>query len=97
MENVLLTGCAGFIGSSTAIQLVKSGIKVMGVDNLNDYYDVRLKEWRLQQLANLSGCVFIRGDIEDRSLLESLFRDHEFDAVINLAARAGVRYSIENP
>lgn len=97
MDKILLTGCAGFIGYQVANELLQSGIEVVGIDNLNDYYDIRLKQWRLQQLANYDGFEFVEGDIEDRRLIGSLFQNHSLDAVINLAARAGVRYSIENP
>src|SRR4051812_8738405 len=90
---VLLTGAAGFIGSRTAERLLAEGHRVTGVDNFNDYYDVRLKEWRAAQL----GCEMVRLDIEDGAALDRLFAGRKFDAVINLAARAGVRYSMENP
>ncbi len=97
MANVLLTGAAGFIGARTAHLLLDRGCRVVGVDNLNDYYDVRLKEHRLQGLDARSGFHFVRGDIEDPELVESLFPGEKFDAVLNLAARAGVRYSMVNP
>ena len=91
---VLVTGIAGFIGAETARQLRDAGHEVVGCDNLNDYYDVRLKEHRLQSLA---GCEFHRLDIEDVEGVRRLFKQHKFDAVYNLAARAGVRYSMVNP
>ena len=94
---ILLTGCAGFIGARTTEILLDEGHKVVGVDNLNGYYDVRLKQHRLASLEVRDGFEFRPIDIEDRSALESLFRQHRFEAVINLAARAGVRSSIINP
>jgi UDP-glucuronate 4-epimerase len=96
MSNYLLTGVAGFIASKVAELLLEQGHTVVGVDNLNDAYDVRLKLWRLAQLEGLPGFQFHRLDITDRTALEELFA-LEFDAVINLAARAGVRQSVENP
>jgi UDP-glucuronate 4-epimerase len=96
MKKVLLTGVAGFIGAKTAEFLLKDGVEVVGVDNLNDYYDVKLKEWRLNQLKHPKFC-FKHMDIENKSELKDLFKTHDFDVVFNLAARAGVRYSLENP
>jgi len=96
-ETILLTGAAGFIGWETAKRLLSSGKQVLGVDNLNDYYDVRLKEYRLEDLKGYEKFSFYRADIEDLQALEGIFRENRIDAVINLAARAGVRYSIENP
>lgn len=97
----LITGVAGFIGSQVSRLLLKQDNEVVGVDNLNDYYDVRLKDWRISQLqclpqsANFS---FKKIDIENRDDISELFEEHKsFDAVLNLAARAGVRYSLENP
>ena len=92
----LVTGAAGFIGSQVATQLLRSGHHVVGIDNMNDYYDVRLKEHRLD-LIESPDFEFICGDVENTDLLTELFDRHEFTAVLNLAARAGVRYSIENP
>jgi UDP-glucuronate 4-epimerase len=97
INTVLLTGCAGFIGWETAKKLLDQGIGVIGVDNLNDYYDVRLKGYRLGDLRGRSGFVFHHVDIENLQVLDEVFRNNRIDAVINLAARAGVRYSIENP
>ena len=94
---ILLTGCAGFIGSNVAALLSEQDHEVVGIDNLNDAYDTRLKHWRLSQLDGLGGFSFTRLDLSDAGGLSGLFRDREFDAVINLAARAGVRQSIENP
>jgi UDP-glucuronate 4-epimerase len=96
-ETILLTGCAGFIGWETARQLLEQGNRVIGVDNLNDYYDVRLKEHRLHDLRGRRDFVFHHTDIENLGALDEIFRNSRIDAVINLAARAGVRYSIENP
>ncbi|EMB17757.1 NAD-dependent epimerase/dehydratase family protein [Rhodopirellula europaea] len=92
----LVTGVAGFIANRVAAQLLDAGHSVVGIDNVNDYYDVRLKEHRLEKLE-YENFQFVRGDIEDRKLLDAVFDEHDFDAVINLAARAGVRYSMENP
>lgn len=99
MATYLLTGCAGFIGSRVAAQLLAAGHTVVGVDNLNAAYDVRLKEWRLAQLQTQPGFVFHRLDVTDRADLRALFEQTAapFAAVINLAARAGVRYSVINP
>jgi nucleoside-diphosphate-sugar epimerase len=97
MEEVLLTGAAGFIGWKTAQILLNQGFHVVGIDNMNDYYDVSLKEHRLVDLQKHPNFRFIRGDIENLQFLDSVFNDHAIDSVINLAARAGVRYSMENP
>lgn len=96
MARYLLTGVAGFIASQVAVRLLREGHDVVGVDNLNDAYDVRLKEWRLKNLEGLDRLTFHRTDITDRGQLERLFSGG-YDAVINLAARAGVRQSVENP
>lgn len=93
----LVTGVAGFIASKTAQFLVEAGHEVVGVDNMNDYYDVRLKEHRLEALKKLPGFQFQKLDIEDVPALKKLFQEHKFDAVLNLAARAGVRYSMQDP
>jgi len=93
---VLVTGAAGFIGWKVCELLLEDGHRVTGVDNLNDAYDVRLKQWRLAQLLPRAGFEFHKVDICDLQGLRPLFKDG-FDAVINLAARAGVRYSVENP
>jgi UDP-glucuronate 4-epimerase len=99
MPNYLVTGAAGFIGSNVVKQLVANGDTVTGIDNLNDAYDVRLKEFRLRELQALDGFTFDRCDITDRPALARVFdqADDLFDGVINLAARAGVRPSVENP
>ncbi|MCC6882925.1 MAG: SDR family NAD(P)-dependent oxidoreductase [Verrucomicrobiales bacterium] len=97
MKTILLTGAAGFIGSHTARHLLDDGWQVVGIDNLNDYYDPRLKEHRITELQKREGFVFRHLDIEDLAGLESLFKEFRFESVINLAARAGVRYSMVNP
>ncbi len=95
--NVLITGAAGFIGSALALRLLDEGHKVCGLDNLNDYYDVNLKKDRLERLKSYSGFEFQLLDLADRPAMKALFDSHGFDGVVNLAAQAGVRYSIENP
>ncbi len=99
MKNILVTGAAGFVGWKTCEKLLTYGYQITGIDNLNDYYDIRLKNYRLEQLkkADYDNFAFHEIDIEDFSALEDLFSNKKYDAVINLAARAGVRYSIENP
>lgn len=97
MKKVFITGCAGFIASCTAKKLLSSGVEVVGIDNMNDYYDVRVKQFRLSELQGRDGFTFIEGDIEDVQLLKTIFSEHQFEVVFNLAARAGVRYSMENP
>jgi len=93
----MITGAAGFIGSTLAKRLLARGDKVTGIDNLNDYYDVSLKEARLARLTSFSHFSFIKADIADRDVISALFAGNAFDSVVNLAAQAGVRYSIENP
>lgn len=99
MAHYLVTGAAGFIGAHTSEMLIEQGHTVVGVDNLNDAYDVRIKEFRLRNLQKLSGFEFVRDDISDREILnrQSPITNLPFDAVINLAARAGVRYSVSDP
>jgi nucleoside-diphosphate-sugar epimerase len=99
MAHYLVTGAAGFIGARTASMLIEQGHTVVGVDNLNDAYDVRMKEHRLRKLQALHGFDFVRDDISDRDILnrQSPIVNRKFDAVINLAARAGVRFSVEDP
>ena len=94
---VLVTGAAGFIGFHTARALLDRGDHVVGLDNLNDYYDVSLKQARLAQLEGRNGFSFAKIDLADRTAMEELFESEKFDRVIHLAAQAGVRYSIENP
>ena len=95
--NVLVTGAAGFIGSAVAHRLLDRGNSVVGLDNLSDYYDVRLKEARLERLKAKAGFRFERLDIATRDRMGSLFSLNKFDAVVHLAAQAGVRYSLTNP
>lgn len=98
-KTILVTGAAGFIGSNLAKRLLKDvqGIKVIGIDNMNDYYDVRLKEERLKELSDYPSFVFIKGDISDRTTVNSIFDEYKPQIVVNLAAQAGVRYSISHP
>ncbi len=94
---LLVTGAAGFIGYHTARHLLERGDEVVGLDNLNDYYEVSLKEARLKQLAPYQRFRFVKLDIVEREALEKLFRDEPFERVVHLAAQAGVRYSLTNP
>ena len=94
---ILVTGAAGFIGSNLVSRLLHRGDQVVGVDNLNDYYDVRLKEARLARVQGQPGFRFERVALEDRAEMERVFGGGRFDAIVNLAAQAGVRYSLENP
>ena len=94
---ILVTGSAGFIGSHLAHRLLDRGDEVIGVDNLNDYYDVNLKEARLATLTAKAGFTELRQDIADRAVMAALFAEHQPERVVHLAAQAGVRYSIENP
>jgi len=94
---ILVTGAAGFIGSHTATRLLTRGDSVVGVDNLNTYYDVTLKEARIARLQQLPGFAFVRLDLADREGVAALFERERFDRVIHLAAQAGVRYSMTNP
>ena len=94
---VLVSGSAGFIGSALSIKLLNRGDKVVGIDNHNDYYNPALKEARLARHANHSNYTHIRMNLEDREEIAKVFKATNFDAVVNLAAQAGVRYSIENP
>jgi len=94
---VLVTGAAGFIGSHLSHRLLAAGHDVIGLDNLNDYYDVSLKEARLERLTGKSGFRFIKIDVADRAGMEQLFAEEQFDQVVHLAAQAGVRYSLQNP
>ena len=98
-RTVLITGAAGFIGANLALSILNQGgnTVVIGIDNMNDYYDVSLKEFRLEKLRQMNRFVFLRGDISDKGFLEGVFEEYRPDIVVNLAAQAGVRYSITNP
>ena len=104
-KTVLVTGAAGFIGANLVMELLRTVEKVhiVGLDTVNDYYDVSIKEWRLTEIANLAAnypdakWTFIKGNIADKALIEACFTTYKFDVVVNLAAQAGVRYSITNP
>ena len=102
-KKILVTGAAGFIGSNLVKRLLKEfeGVTIVGIDNMNAYYDVSLKEHRLEELDKTEKCsnkwIFVRGDIADKAAIDALFAEYQFDVVVNLAAQAGVRYSIENP
>ena len=97
VKKCLITGAAGFIGFSLSKRLLAEGIEVVGLDNLNDYYDVSLKESRLQILSKNDLFTFVKADMADRAFTAALFEEQRFDAVVNLAAQAGVRYSLDNP
>lgn len=105
MQTILVTGAAGFIGSNLVLELLRSlsPVKIIGLDNVNDYYDVSIKEYRLQQLDKCSAehadseWVFIKGNLADKALIDKIFADYKPSIVVNLAAQAGVRYSITNP
>lgn len=105
MQTILVTGAAGFIGSNLVLELLRSmsSVKIIGLDNMNDYYDVSIKEYRLQQLDKSSAehadseWVFIKGNLADKALIDKIFADYKPIIVVNLAAQAGVRYSITNP
>ncbi|MBR4469747.1 MAG: GDP-mannose 4,6-dehydratase [Erysipelotrichaceae bacterium] len=99
-KTILVTGSNGFIGSYLTMRLLKENenIHIVGVDNMNDYYDVAIKEYRLKKINDLNrDYTFIKGDISDKAFIDDLFEKYHFDLVVNLAAQAGVRYSIENP
>ena len=104
-KTIFLTGAVGFIGSNLVLELLKtkSPLTIIGIDNMNDYYDVSIKEWRLSEIQKCaeqhpdSTWTFIKGSIADKSLIDSIFNDYKLDIVVNLAAQAGVRYSITNP
>ena len=95
---ILVTGAAGFIGAFLCKRLLEiSKNKVVGIDNLNDYYDASLKEERLGMLSKHTNFTFIKGDIADKLFINKLFKEYKFDIIVNLAAQAGVRYSIDHP
>lgn len=96
-KTYLVTGAAGFIGFYLSLRLLEEGCKVVGIDNLNDYYDVSLKEARLEKLKPFDKFTFIKGDISDKSTVMNLFKSYKPHIAVNLAAQAGVRYSLENP
>lgn len=97
MRKILLTGAAGFIGFHLSQRLLAQGDIVVGIDNLNDYYDVKLKQARLAQLEGCKGFSFFKLSLEDREGISALFENEKFDYAVNLAAQAGVRYSLKNP
>ncbi|PWM79674.1 MAG: NAD-dependent epimerase [Phascolarctobacterium sp.] len=96
-KRIFITGCAGFIGYHLAKKLLSEDCKVIGIDNLNNYYDVNLKKDRLKKLDEFHNFEFIEGDIAYENVINDIFKKFKFDIVVNLAAQAGVRYSIENP
>ncbi|MBR0060911.1 MAG: GDP-mannose 4,6-dehydratase, partial [Selenomonadaceae bacterium] len=104
-KSILVTGAAGFVGANLTMRLISSGKfkEVIGIDNLNDYYDVSLKEYRLRQIAEVAErfpnvtWTFKRGDLADKIFIDKIFDEHAPEVVVNLAAQAGVRYSITNP
>lgn len=96
-KTYLITGAAGFIGYFLSRKLLGQGCRVIGIDNINDYYDVKLKCARLDQLRAFEKFVFLRGDISDKDIVTRIFTEYKPDIVVNLAAQAGVRYSVENP
>lgn len=105
MQTILVTGAAGFIGSNLVLELLRSmsPVQIIGLDNMNDYYDVSIKEYRLEQIATSaaehsdSQWTFIKGNLADKALIDKIFADYQPEIVVNLAAQAGVRYSITNP
>jgi len=104
-KTILVTGAAGFIGSNLVMELFRAvdTCSIVGLDNMNDYYDVSIKEYRLNEIEKMAkekldiSWTFVKGNIADKALVEGLFEEHKFDVVVNLAAQAGVRYSITNP
>ena len=98
-KSIFITGVAGFIGSNLAKRLLSTveGVKVVGLDNMNHYYDVRLKEARLKELEQFEKFNFVKGNLADKAVIESIFEQYKPEIVVNLGAQAGVRYSITNP
>ena len=98
-KTILVTGAAGFIGYYLSKRLLDEveGVKVIGFDNMNDYYDVKLKEWRLNNLTKYDNFIFIKGNLADKTLVDKVFNEYKPSVVVNLAAQAGVRYSIDHP
>ena len=99
-KTVLVTGAAGFIGSNLVMELFRTikDVNIIGIDNMNDYYDVSIKEWRLKEIEKMNGqWTFIKGDISDKDTIDKIFEEYKPAVVVNLAAQAGVRYSITNP
>ena len=98
-KSIFITGVAGFIGSNLAKRLLSTveGVKVVGLDNMNHYYDVRLKEARLNELEQFENFSFVKGNLADKAVIESIFEQYKPEIVVNLGAQAGVRYSITNP
>lgn len=99
MKTYFITGVAGFIGSNLAKRILteENDIQIIGLDNLNEYYDIKIKEWRLAELNKFNNFKFIKGDIADKETVENIFKEYHPNIVVNLAAQAGVRYSITNP
>ena len=99
MKVILITGAAGFIGSNLAKRILceEQDVQVIGIDSMTDYYDVNLKKDRLQELGKFGNFIFVKGDIADKATIQEVFSEYRPEVVVNLAAQAGVRYSIDNP